>query len=156
MTELREAVSEDDYTTGVELFKEYATHIGLDLEFQNFSSELKNLKSQYSRPEGILVIAYSEQQNPLGCFAVRKLDETICELKRMYLKELARGQGLGKMLMRKAIALAKELGYAKMRLDTLPSMLPALGLYKQFGFYEIQPYRFNPIEGTKYLEVRLT
>ncbi|MGW9686973.1 GNAT family N-acetyltransferase [Flagellimonas sp. 2504JD1-5] len=156
MTTLREALSTEHFDIGAELFQEYALHIGLDLEFQNFNDELKNLKKQYSRPDGILFIAYSEQEFPMGCFGIRRLNDTICELKRMYLKKEARGKGLGKIFMKKAISLGKELGYSKMRLDTLPSMLPALGLYKKFGFYEIPPYRFNPIDGTKYLEIQLT
>ncbi|UGU15165.1 GNAT family N-acetyltransferase [Sinomicrobium kalidii] len=153
--QLREATTEKDYETATSLFKEYAVGIGVDLEFQNFNEEIKTIKSQYSRPGGILFIAFDAEENPLGCFGIRKLDTGICELKRMYLKEEARGRGLGKRFLVKAIRTAEELGYKKMRLDTLPDMRAAIGLYKKMGFYEIRPYRFNPVPGTKYMEIML-
>lgn len=154
MTELKEAISGPDYQIATDLFKEYASQIGVDLQFQNFNTELENIATQYSRPEGVLIIVY-DNQLPLGCFGVRKLDNEICELKRMYLRNEARGRGLGKQLLTKSMQLGKELGYEKMRLDTLPSMQTAIGLYKKIGFYEIPPYRYNPIEGTKYMEIKL-
>ena len=58
-------------------------------------------------------------------------------------------------MMTKAIESAKELGYKKMRLDTLATMYPAVRLYKKTGFYEIDPYRFNPIKEAKYFEIEL-
>ena len=73
----------------------------------------------------------------------------------MYLKASVRGMGIGKLLLTKAIKAGKELGYNTMRLDTLPSMQSAIGLYQKMGFYEIPPYRFNPIAGTKYFEIQL-
>lgn len=150
---LKEANSKKDYQQAAELFQMYASQIGVDLKFQNFSQEIKNLQAQYSRPFGILFLAYNAQEIPVGCFGIRALEGPICELKRMYVVKDTRGKGLGKRLLEKSIACAKELGYQKMRLDTLPSMLPAIGLYTKAGFYEIEPYRFNPIEGTKYFEI---
>ena len=82
-------------------------------------------------------------------------EDAISELKRMYVNKNYRGQGLGKRLLIKSIEVGKELGYKKMRLDTLPTMKAAIGLYKKMGFYEIPAYRFNPIEGTKYFEMAL-
>lgn len=150
---LKEVKTEQEYQQAVDLFKMYATQIGVDLEFQNFSQEIKNLQVQYARPSGVLYLAYDDPKFPLGCFGVRALDWPICELKRMFIVKEARGQGLGKRMLEKSIVCAKELGYSKMRLDTLPSMLPAIGLYTQAGFYEIEPYRFNPIKGAKYFEI---
>ena len=152
---LKEANTEQEYQLAVGLFKMYADQIGVDLEFQNFSQEIENLQAQYARPSGVLFLAYADLGFPLGCFGIRALDGPICEIKRMFIVKEARGKGLGKRMLEKSIAVAKELGYAKMRLDTLPSMLPAIGLYTQAGFYEIEPYRYNPIEGTKYFELDL-
>jgi ribosomal protein S18 acetylase RimI-like enzyme len=152
---LTEAKSSSDYEIAIKLFKEYASQIGIDLGFQNFNEEIENLESKYSRPKGVIYIAYNDENSPVGCFGIRAFDSTICELKRMYLKEEARGLGIGKLMMKKSITVAKELGYDKMRLDTLSSMLPAVGLYEKSGFYEIEPYYFNPIEEAKYFEISL-
>lgn len=151
---LKEAETDKEYQTAAKLFKEYAVHIGVDLGFQNFDKEVENIENQYSRPNGAIFIAYNDK-TPLGCFGIRKLEDAVCELKRMYLRKEARGHGTGKKLLKKSIELGKELGYEKMRLDTLPTMQSAIGLYEKAGFYEIEPYRFNPIKGAKYFEIKL-
>ena len=155
MIELREASSATDYNNGVVLFKEYASELTNSLEFQNFHYELKNIKSEYSRPEGSLIIAYDCNNKPIGCSGIRKIDQETCELKRMYIKKSARGDGLGKRLLLESIRLGRSLNYKRMRLDTWPTMHRAIKLYQSVGFYEIAPYRYNPIEGTKYMELNL-
>ncbi|QHT65564.1 GNAT family N-acetyltransferase [Rhodocytophaga rosea] len=155
MIEIKEVQTENEYLVAADLFKEYASQLGVDLSFQNFNKEIENISQEYARPYGALFIAYTDDKIPMGCFGIRKLENSICELKRMYLRTEARGLGLGRQLLRKAINVGKELGYAKMRLDTLPTMLSAIHLYTNEGFYEIAPYRFNPITGTKYMEVNL-
>lgn len=155
MINLIEAKSLNDYRLAVELFKEYASHIKIDLAFQNFEKEIENLEAQYSKPKGIIYLAYKYQSTPVGCFGIRAFDGEICELKRMYLKNEARGLGIGKQMLEKAIEAGEELGYKKMRLDTLSTMHKAIHLYEKAGFYEIAPYRFNPIDGAKYFEIEL-
>ncbi len=155
MIELEEATSEEDFKTAVVLFKEYAASLGVNLEFQNFSEEIENLESQYSRPKGIIFLATENNASTLGCFGIRELSGPICELKRMYLRQGARGRGIGKLMLERSIEVGRELGYRKMRLDTLPTMRTAIKLYEKMGFYEIKPYRFNPIDGTKYFEINL-
>ena len=155
MVQLIEVKSDEDYQTAVELFKEYSSDIGIDLEFQNFSQEIATIQNQYSRPEGGIFLIIRDKDTASGCFAIRKFDKTICELKRMYLKKEVRGLGVGKVMLDKAFQFAKELGYQRMRLDTLSTMHSAISLYTKMGFYEIKPYRFNPIEGAKYFEVSL-
>ena len=155
MVELLEVETDKAYQIATSFFKEYAAQIGVDLSFQNFNQELVDLKSQYARPLGVLYIAYDQEQKPIGCFGIRPFEDSICELKRMYLKSTHRGLGIGKKLLLQSIKTGKELGYTKMRLDTLPTMQSAIRLYTSIGFYEIPPYRFNPIEGTKYFEITL-
>ncbi|MGS2739848.1 GNAT family N-acetyltransferase [Sinomicrobium sp. M5D2P17] len=155
MIEIRKAESDRDYNTGAELFKEYAAYIGIDLEFQNFAREVEDLRSQYSAPEGALLIVSGAESTALGCVGIRKLEDNICELKRMYLKPETRGQGLGLELMNKALRTGRKLKYEKMRLDTLANMEAAIALYRKAGFYEIAPYRYNPMEDTVYMEILL-
>lgn len=155
MIRIKEATSNEAYSIAIKLIKEYVSQLGVDLSFQNFNREIQNIEQQYARPKGIMIIVYNEHEKAIGCFGIRLYEASICELKRMYLKKEYRGMGIGKELLAKSIELGKDLGYKKMRLDTLPSMQAAIGLYKNMGFYEIPAYRFNPIEGTKYFEIVL-
>ncbi|MEM6318202.1 MAG: GNAT family N-acetyltransferase [Bacteroidota bacterium] len=155
MIRLLPAINPKDYTIAAQLFEEYATQIGVDLSFQNFKEELAAIEQQYGKPNGVIYLAYDRQDHPAGCFGIRPFDGTICELKRMYLQPSLRGKGVGKQMLQKAIEVGKNLGYTKMRLDTLPTMESAIGLYKKLGFYEIPAYRYNPIAGTKYFELDL-
>ena len=149
---LREARSAKDYEDATKLFKAYARELDIDLEFQDFDNELKNIRSQYSRPQGVIILVLKNEKEAVGCVAVRKFKGDICELKRMYLGKAARGLGAGKALLKKVVAAGRELGYSKMRLDTLPSMQKAIRLYESEGFYNIASYRFNPVSGTRYYE----
>jgi GNAT superfamily N-acetyltransferase len=151
MTVYREAISQEDYNIGLMLVKEYASQIGIDLGFQNFNDEIQDLSKQYARPQGIFILA-SEEEDVFGCFGIRKLEPGICELKRMFIRDQYRGKGLGREMLLLSFHLAKELGYSKMRLDTLDTMIPAVNLYTASGFYEIPAYCFNPIPGARYFE----
>ena len=156
MIQIKEVIHPDEFEKGKNIFREYAQELPIDLSFQDFEKELKDIEKQYSRPEGVLFIAYDGEGKTVGCFGIRKWAESICELKRMYINKSYRKKGIGKRFMSKSIEEAKALGYEKMRLDTLPSMHSAIKLYQKYGFYEIEPYRFNPIQGTKYFEVNLS
>jgi ribosomal protein S18 acetylase RimI-like enzyme len=137
-----------------ELFLAYAEWIGIDLSFQNFPEEVENLPGGYAAPEGALLLAFYKN-NPAGCVAMRKIDGDICEMKRLYVRPEFHGLGLGKRLAQEIIIEAKELGYKKMRLDTLLKMASAQGLYRSLGFKEIAPYRFNPEPGAVFMELDL-
>jgi putative acetyltransferase len=148
------AETKSDFDLGKELFREYAKSLGVDLSFQDFEKELKTIDQQYRQPNGGLILAFKDGQ-PVGCVGVRKLDDDIAELKRMYVKAEYRGYNIGVELLKRSLQLAQERGYKKMRLDTLKNMTKAQSLYQSFGFYEIPSYRFNPLEGTMYMEKNL-
>ena len=136
------------------LFEGYAASLGVDLGFQDFERELRDLPGDYAPPRGLLLVARVESE-PVGCVGLRALEAGACEMKRLYVRPEHRGTGAGKALAEAVIDAATRLGYERMRLDTLPSMDAARGLYRALGFREIEPYRHSPIAGTAYMELAL-
>lgn len=151
---IRRAGGESDLAVSRKLFQEYAAWIGIDLSFQNFDEELKRLPGDYAPPGGVLLIAWAEAR-PAGCVAVRRIDDRDCEMKRLYVRDVFRGLSAGERLAREAIEWARAASYRRMLLDTLPSMRSAHRLYERLGFVEIPAYRFNPVEGTRFMALEL-
>jgi putative acetyltransferase len=137
-----------------ELFLEYADALGFDLAFQDFQQEIADLPGDYRPPGGRAYIAF-ERDEAAGCIALRGLAPGICEMKRMYVRPAFRGRHIGRLLATQVIHEARQMGYAAMRLDTVPWMTEAIALYASLGFREIQPYRFNPIDGARFFELEL-
>ena len=138
-----------------ELFLEYAQSLGFSLCFQGFDKELAGLPGDYAPPAGRLLLAEFEGQLA-GCVALHKLEDGICEMKRLYLRPQFRGKRLGRVLAKRIIAEARQIGYQRMRLDTVdPVMKDAVAMYRKIGFYEIAPYCANPIPGALYMELLL-
>lgn len=132
----------------------------MDLCFQNFEQELRDRPGSYAPPRGILLLADlgdegDESGQGVGCVAVRPLEPGICELKRLYVRSSGRGTGLGRQLTEAAMSAARDMGYTRMRLDTLPEMQSAQRLYESLGFYDIPAYYDNPIPGKRCLEAVL-
>ena len=149
-----EAEGEEGLRVARLLFQEYASSLEVDLGFQDFEAELEGLPGGYARPRGGLLLGY-ESEEPAGCVAFRPLEPGIAEMKRLYVRPSARGAGWGWRLAERVIQDARDAGYDRMRLDTLPSMAAALRMYERLGFHEIAPYRHNPVAGTRYLELDL-
>jgi len=138
-----------------ELFLEYAQSLNFNLCFQSFDKELASLPGDYAPPDGRLLLAEYDGRLA-GCIALHRLDEDICEMKRLYLRPEFRGKGLGRALAETIISEAPLAGYKRMRLDTVePVMKTAVEIYRKLGFKEIAPYRPNPVAGTIYLELEL-
>ncbi|MBM4157282.1 MAG: GNAT family N-acetyltransferase [Ignavibacteria bacterium] len=151
------AKTKKDYEDGKKLILEYAASLNFDLCFQNFKNEINNLEKEYGFPGGCLVLARIEGEGTetIGVVGLRKYKGKTCELKRMYVIRKYRNYGIGKDLLKRSIRNAKKMLYQKIRLDTLETMTAAIGLYKNFGFKEIKPYRYNPIATAKYFELDL-
>ncbi|WP_020585957.1 GNAT family N-acetyltransferase [Desulfobacter curvatus] len=137
-----------------ELFREYEAFLNVDLHFQNFKNELAGLPGKYSRPDGDLLIGL-DGERMVGCVAVRRYSDGICEMKRLFVRPEARGTGLGRRLVREIILIAQELGFSLMRLDTLENLKEAMHLYGTLGFRKIEPYYENPLPGVVYWEKQI-
>jgi ribosomal protein S18 acetylase RimI-like enzyme len=153
--EIIQAETDAEIEAAKKLFREYETWIELALCFQNFDEEVANLPGKYAAPEGRLLLAYSDEKLA-GCIALRKLEDGVCEMKRLFVKSDFRGQKIGIALIEKVIAEARAIGYEKMRLDTFPpKMSKAVGLYESYGFRPIPPYYPNPYDDTLFMELAL-
>lgn len=137
------------------LFREYADWLAIDLSFQGFAEELRGLPGQYRAPGGALFLCVVDQR-PAGCIAVRPWEAGACEMKRLYVRKAFQGRGCGHYLAAQAIEWAARAAYDRMLLDTLPTMGTAQQLYERLGFREVEPYRFNPVPGTRFMELSLT
>lgn len=136
------------------LFEEYQRHIAVDLCFQGFADELATLPGAYAPPSGQLLLAM-DGVRVAGCVALRELSGTACEMKRLFVRPAFQGRGLGRLLVRAILEESRRIGYAVMRLDTLPSMREATRLYASLGFEVIPAYYASPLEGTLFFERRV-
>ncbi len=152
MIEIIQAETDEQIETARAIFREYEAWFGLALCFQNFDEEVASLPGKYAAPEGRLFLAFVDKKLA-GCIALRKLEDKICEMKRLFVKEDFRGQKIGIALIEKLIEEARKIGYEKMRLDTFPPrMSKAVSLYESYGFREISPYYHNPYGETLFME----
>ncbi|HUY15611.1 MAG TPA: PhzF family phenazine biosynthesis isomerase [Terriglobia bacterium] len=136
------------------LFQEYAGSLNFSLCFQGFDRELAGLPGEYAPPAGVLLLARTEGRFA-GCVALRRLGDDVCEMKRLYVRPEFRGKDTGRELVRTLFNEARRRAYQVMRLDTVPIMKEAIGLYRSLGFREIQPYRENPVPGAVFMEIAL-
>src|SRR5258708_5118187 len=159
MIRIIEALMEPAVSQARTLFREYSTLNGVEICLQDFEAELAALPGSYGRPAGRLLLALcdapSGQDAPVGCVGLRKLEEEICEMKRLYVRPGFRKEGEGRTLVEHLIAEPRAMEYKKMRLDTLPIMREAQALYRTLGFVEIPPYIKNRPAHALYFELAL-
>lgn len=151
-TGIAQASTEADLAAVVALFRAYAASLDVDLAYQGFEAEMAAMPGKYAPPAGRLLLARSADGVPLGCVGLRALGEAgCCEMKRLYVAPEGRGTGLGAQLVEAVIREAEAIGYREMRLDSLPSMGPAIALYRKRGFETMAPYYDTPVAGTVFL-----
>lgn len=137
------------------LFLEYAESLGIDLGFQSFEEELASLPGKYGPPSGRLLAAYCDGA-PVGCVALRRFDETTCEMKRLFVQPAFRGRKIGLALVRSLLNGARAMGYESMILDSLASLENSVAMYRRAGFEEIPPYYHNPHPDAVYFRLSLS
>lgn len=151
--EIIQAETNEQIEQARELFREYEAWFGLKLCFQNFDEEVANLPDKYALPEGRLFLAFADEKLA-GCIALRKLEDGICEMKRLFVRGEFRGRKIGIALIEKLLEDAKKIGYQKIRLDTFPEKMgKAVSLYEFYGFRQIAPYYHNPYGETLFMEL---
>jgi|SRR5579862_190298 len=148
--------TELEIAAAAKLLERYAASLPVDLDYQDFNSELASLPGEYSPPHGELLLAWDEARNPLGCVALRRIQPGgCCEMKRLFVTPRARGLGLGRAIVQAIIERARRLGYGELRLDTLPGMDAAIGMYEQIGFKRIGAYYAPTPSGTIFMSLKL-
>ena len=146
------AVTKADFENGRMLFGAYIRSLDFELDFQDVERELEEIHLEYNHPHGALLLGYDTRiDRAIACIGIRRFDAGSAELKRMYVDPQYRGLQLGRRLLEMALGEAAGLGYTYMLLDSVSSMQSAIKLYRAFGFQEIGPYRYNPIEGAIYM-----
>jgi GNAT superfamily N-acetyltransferase len=154
MWRIDQAKTPEQITTIRCLFQEYAAWLGIDLGYQGFAEELAALPGDYALPRGRLLLA-TDAGDSAGCVALRPLGDLVCEMKRLFVRPNHQGHGLGRALAERVIGEARSIGYATMRLDTLPFMQSAIELYTSLGFVRCPAYYDTPWPETVFLELTL-
>lgn len=139
----------------LEIWREFVASPVVSLDFQGNEAEFADLPGKYAPPGGRVLLAVSANDEIIGCVALRRVDPSICEMKRLYVRPSARGLGLGRRLVDQLIAEARQAGYKEMRLDVLEEFDRAQQLYSDLGFRDADPVSFNPLPGTKFLGLPL-
>jgi len=126
------------------LLRNYAATGLVDLSSQNIDAEIAGLPGDYTSPNGALFLASSTGGKPAGCVAIHQFGEPgDAEMKRLFVAPSYRGLGLGKALVESALARAKQMGFSRLVLDTMPGMTAAIAAYEGLGFQRIDPYWDN-------------
>jgi putative acetyltransferase len=154
MYRIDRAIFPKDLEVVLDLYREYIESTTVDLSFQNNASDFEYLAEKYSDDHSQIFLLWKEDK-PVGCAAFRKVDDNVCEMKRVYIRPIARGDKQGALLVERVLMEAASAGFEKMCLDVLPEFKKALALYRSFGFSDHEPITNNPIAGTQFLGLDL-
>lgn len=154
MIEIKPAIFPQDLERVVAIFREYVASPSVSLDFQDYEAEFASLPGKYASPDGRLLLAWKDGAI-VGCAALRKVDGSMCEMKRVYIRLTARGEGLGRRLIERILAEAREAGYSRICLDVLPEFVAAQSIYESLGFRPAPPVAFNPVPNAKFLGLDL-
>ena len=154
MMEIKQCIQDTDFAIARRISTDYVQWLDMDLTFQDIDHEFADFESVYGPPAGAYLLAYVNDQ-PAGGVGLRKFSKGICEMKRLYVYDPFKHQGIGRALCKELIRMAKHMGYTRMRLDTIGRLKAAIKLYERLGFKDIDQYRHNPDPTTRYMELNL-
>jgi putative acetyltransferase len=154
MIDIKTARFPEDHKHVVDIFREYVTSPKADLGFQDYETEFASLPGKYAAPDGCVLLAWSGDA-VVGCAALRRIDKQTGEMKRVYVRPVARGESVGHRLVVHLLETARHFGYARICLDVLPEFTAAQKLYRSLGFQPSAPVSFNPVPGTQFLALKL-
>jgi putative acetyltransferase len=152
--QIRQAHFPADTQAIVSLVREYAAWLGIDMSFQNFEQEMAQIEGIYSLPKGLFWVV-QEGEKLVGCVGFKHLDATTAEVKRLYVQPAFRGHKLGEQLMQTLTQAARQLGYQRLVLDTVPQTVFAQSIYQRMGFTPIAQYYEGPTLATQFFELPL-
>ena len=152
--QIREALFPDDTTSLVEVIREYVRWLDMDLSYRGFEAEMASFEQIFTLPSGMFFIAEAEREIA-GCAGLLRHTGGTAEVKRLFVRERYRGLSLGEQLVSAVVRKSKSLGFSKLILDAVPQTKFAQGLYERMGFTETLPYYVNPVEGTRFFEMKL-
>ncbi len=151
-----EAIDTEAMSTAASLFREYSGVLPHGLEYQGFEEELATLPGKYARPQGCILLAYVGEE-AVGCVAMRELAPMpgevgrACEMKRLYTRASARGLGIGRAMCERLLEIARDVGYARMKLDSDEELKAAVALYESLSFVRVPAYNEDPMPGTLWM-----
>jgi putative acetyltransferase len=154
MTHIKRARFPEDLDAVNAIFREYIGSASVSLDFQNYEDELANLPGKYAAPRGGLFLAW-HADSVVGCACFREVNGETCEMKRVYVRPVVRGQNIGRRLVERILDESRPAGYTRICLDVLPEFKAAQQLYESLGFAAAPPVTFNPVPGTKFLGLDL-
>lgn len=158
------ATSAEEIETARVLFREYRAGLSVipscasSFCQQGFEAEIASLPGRFAPPEGLILLAFdggNTVHNAIGTVALRKIEDGICEMKRMYVRPSHRGRGVGRMLAVRLLQEARRLNYRTMKLDSEPVLVAAMSLYRSLGFREIERYNDDPEPCTVFMGLEL-
>ncbi|MBQ1657221.1 MAG: GNAT family N-acetyltransferase [Rhodocyclaceae bacterium] len=146
-----------------DLLEDYALHLtalGGHPELDGYQDRLLTLPGDYAEEAGGALLLALVDGEPAGCCALRRADDVpdcpnAAEMKRLFVRPVFRGFGLGRQLAAAALEAAMRLGYTAVLLDTLDTMQPARTLYSSLGFEPTEPFRHDAPAGTQFLRADL-
>ena len=154
MLTIRRADFPTDSPAVLNIWREFIANSPVNLDYQNNEAEFATMANKYAAPRGCVLLAESKGLI-VGCVAMREVTSVICEMKRLYVRQDARGKRIGRELAERLIREARVAGYREMRLDVQEKSLPARKLYTDLGFVPAEPISFNPVEGASFLGLTL-
>jgi GNAT superfamily N-acetyltransferase len=142
---ITEARTADQLSIVTGMMLEYAKSMGDKLAESSIGKDLADGLMRYSPPKGRLLFAMTEDEEPAGIAGLSYIDDDTCELKRVYVRDILRGDGIGTALSKVALRHARWIGYRRVVLSVYRTNAAAITLYTRLGFVDVPAFKDNGI-----------